>query len=227
MNKKYLFLIAAVFLLVGSLVWGLNASKNLTRDKQTLIVTTTEPVKPISAWRQYENQEIGVAFEYPAAWGEITTMHETGFCKEDGSYYSAKKLAQLKKDIEGSTDPCLFVALKVGDSILATTETPLHNKYPSPRGAFWGDGNGSFKDDEYIKNYCSMLKDGKCKLIKNANNIPIAFYHGETDTEVEGDLYFLHNSRPLYPGLTLSPVRLPEEYQKDFPQLINSLKFIK
>jgi hypothetical protein len=179
-------------------------------------------------WRVYENSEIGIAFEYPAAWGDISVSKEVADCySTDATYYSASKLAQMRKDVaESPNDPCQQVRLMIGNAIIAQTATPLEHKYPTPRGSYWGDVSAEIVSDEYIANFCTTEIAIVCKVISNLQNIPIVYYQGVIGVEEEGEVYLVRTKHPLYYGLALSPSRLPIKDTSDFRRLIETLRFI-
>ena len=226
-NTLWKFILGGVFLallfLGAGLFWVYMAGQT---QKDALIPQIVQ--EPLG-WRAYENSEIGIAFEYPAVWGDISVSKEVADCySTDTTYYSASKLVQMRKDVaESPNDSCQQVRLMVGGAIIVQTATPLANKYPVPRGGYWGDMSSSVTSDAYITNFCTKHTVGTCNLISNMQKIPIVRYEGIIGMGDEvGEVYLVHTAHPLYYGLALSPSRLPVKDDSDFMRLIETLRFI-
>lgn len=242
-NQKGFASIILIFALVVLIAGGLGYF-GLTQKPRTsdTVATTTGQTAAQSGqtpsiptgWVLYENTDIGIVFYHPPSWGTIGVVRDTG-CALDENYYGKDVVVQIKKEmVLAPQDKCDQVRIGPASSqwgekyptpILVTT-SPLYAKYPTPRGGFWGDYSGAVVSNAYITDYCSKIQGGECNVITNSQNIMFARYRGIIGAEEEGEFYLAHSSNPIYYGLSLSPSRLPAEYQKDFDKVIDTLRFL-
>lgn len=232
-------IIALVVILAGGFGYFELTKKTDTPSTATTTEQATAQPKPKSSiptgWVLYKNADIGIAFYHPASWGTIAVVRDFG-CTLDENYYGKDIVAQIKKETAlAPQDKCDQVRIgpaspqwgeKYPMTILVTT-SPLYAKYPTPRGGFWGDYSGAVVNNAYVTNYCSKITEGECSVITNSQNIMLARYQGVIGVDdEEGVVYLANSTHPTYYGLSLSPSRLPAEYQKDFDKVLDTLYFL-
>lgn len=142
----------------------------------------------------YRDEVLGIMFEYPAAWGEITVGDEKGWCPADYS-----------------EDECNFRTLLFKDAYTAGTflaaETRGHHNNPVGRGGFWGDLAGNISA-EYVAE-CESTE--RCTIMKNNNGLSFALYAADPPPEEMGyrpERYYIFNPNNQYYGIVLSSHRL-------------------
>jgi len=196
---------------------------------ETTVNTPTQSNAVRVGWKRYENKEIGIAFEYPESWGEISVNREKGCMYENTQYYGEKVASEMKKKLDTTGDPCLHLTLRVGERNFLATQSALYAQYPVPRGGYWGDAASSIKTDEYVRNFCSTSRGGDCKVFTTSNGIRVASYVDSGVCEMgcqPGTHYVIKSPHAFYFGLTLLASDVGNVNGSDFERLINSLRFI-
>lgn len=167
--------------------------------------------------KTYRDNELGIAFDYPASWGEITTENERGKCS--ASY---------------SADDCNFRNLLFEEmysaAIFLSAETKGHHDNPVGRGAFWGDYAGNI-----TSNYLTECRQNQnCSVVENSNGVSLAMYDADPPPEEIGyqpERYYIYNPNSQYYGLVLSSHRLdgfsPENNRLFKEVIVESLRFLE
>ncbi len=167
--------------------------------------------------KTYRDSDLGISFDYPASWGEITIDNEPGNCP---SGYSA--------------DDCNFRTLLVKDvnsaGIFLTAETKGHSDNPIGRGAFWGDPAGNIS----LTYQAECTNSQGCTLVTNSNDVTFALYEADPPPEEMGyqpERYYVYNPNNQYYGIVLSSHRLnsqSSDNSKLFREIVvESFEFIQ
>jgi hypothetical protein len=170
--------------------------EHITTTTTSTEVATDAVVEETDVLRTYQNSEIGIAFEYPASWGDITSEVEKGDCPSD---YRADSCQQITLTFSGL------------GRIFFAAETLGHENFPVGRGGFWGDGAG-----EVTPNYLDMCDATQtCKKVSSEHGVLFARYYEplfdwDTDSELppSSSRYLLKHKDNEYYGLILSPRRM-------------------
>lgn len=228
-NGRWMMLAStAALVLVGAgAAFAYTVYKPAPQGGALQVATTT--AQTAAGWKLYENYELGIAFEYPQAWGEIGIMHDELGCDVVGtaSVWGQASSTQLVADMAATEDPCdqAMLSLMGRGSILAAT-TPLYHKYPYGRGGFWGDKYVA--DDMVLANFCTAEQnDRSCELIQNKNGVTIAKAFGPYGEESsDAWVYVMRSPHPYYSSIVLSSYNLESGQQADFDRMVDSLTFI-
>lgn len=219
--------VLVLVVLVGVAAWIFTTAKSPVVDTQIQGATTTPVAQSQipAGWRVYENKKIGIAFNYPEAWGEVVVADVEGGCDSP----------EAQAEIAATHDPCIQIVMRFPSPLYASggiflaTETALHQKYPVGRGAFWGDE--FIPTQQAIEHYCDG-KSGTCVVSKNSNGVTIAKTYlsaaapGDMGEQQEGWVYRLYSPNSVYQSIIISAVRLDARWQVDFDRLVDTLRFI-
>ena len=167
--------------------------------------------------KTYRDAELGIAFEYPAVWGEVTIDDEAGICLPD---YVA--------------DDCNFRTLLLENvylgAIFLSAETKGHSDNPVGRGGFWGDLAGDISSN----NLSECDQELGCSTVTNSNSVTFALHEADPPPEEMGyqpERYYVYNPDNQYYGLVLSSHRLdsssPENGRLFKEIVVESFEFIE
>jgi hypothetical protein len=172
------------------------------------------------AFKTFSDQDTGVSFTYPSAWGEVTIQNERGECAES------------------LQDPCNMRTYSFEDlvegGVFLVMETHGHEENPVGRGAFWGDDIGSIT--ETFTEACS--NESSCELFTNDEGVVFAKrtmevfdWNMEEDSEPTDSMYDTYSDAGFYYAVRLSPLHIKnagESIVKDFEStVVASLKLEK
>ncbi len=186
-----------------------------------------QSTKISSVWVPYQNNDIGVAFSYPEAWGEIKSLTESG-CMPDYGYYGASAIQQMIKEMSATNDPCTQVRLAIigSNEVFLSTWSKLYTKYPVPRGGYWGVIAGRIQTSASVETYCANRPKENCSTYKNSNGILVA---RSFEVAGYGDrrdwIYVIKSAHPLYNGIVLYAGH-DAEYKKIIEQVVDTLRFL-
>jgi len=185
--------------------------------KEVVIGVTSKEDKNFSSVniKTFRDETLGLTFDYPSDWGEVTVNDERGSCSQDYALDDCNFRSLLFKDISSQ-------------AIFLSAETKGHQDNPIGRGAFWGDMAGSI-----TFNYLSLCEQrNNCSIVKNSNGVAFIMYEADPPPEEMGyqpERYYVHNPDSQYYGLVLSSHRInsqsPENNRMFKEILINSFKF--
>ena len=151
--------------------------------------------------KTFRDDSLGITFEYPAVWGEITVNDESGNCP---SGYVA--------------DDCNFRTLLLNDSstaaIFLSAETKGHKDNPIGRGGFWGDLAGNISSN-YLSE-CGKIQG--CRVVTNGNNVTFALYKADPPPKEMGfmpERYYVYNPNGQYYGIVLSSSEVSASHETD------------
>jgi hypothetical protein len=165
--------------------------------------------------KSYRDETLGLTFDYPSDWGEVTVNDEKGRCSQDYALDDCNFRTLIFKDISSQ-------------AIFLSAETKGHQDNPIGRGAFWGDVAGSITSD-YLS---SCEQRNNCSIVKNSNDVSFIVYEANPPPEEMGyqpERYYVHNPDNQYYGLVLSSHRInsqsPENNRMFKEIVIDSFKF--
>ncbi len=225
-----LIILLGIVVLGGGAYFFVQPQSSQTASKNNTATTTTQTT-PVSTtgWRLYENREIGVAFEYPESWGEVSVSREKG-CQVDYYYFGTSTVKKFLSEMQRTGDPCDHVMLllfspspRSGD-IFLDTMTPLANEYHLGRGGYWGDVSGLI-NDVFMAKVCAQAGT---VCAKNSRGIQVAKVPNQPSGE-DGPMvtvYYIKSTHPFYYGLALSASRLNPAWEADFERVVDTLHFV-
>lgn len=177
-----------------------------------------------SRYRYFESEELGVAFSYPAAWGELTQWVDA----------PPERMAEYRTEATISTNDTPFLALLTQGSI-------------PPRDGWWGDIAVEATDEATVETFCDTYQDldryyvqpnEACEILINGNGTTFARLGGSTTWygwEVEDTYVYItaHQGHPYF-GIALSAQSLARtdlegtlgNVEKAIQEIANSLVFI-
>lgn len=234
--------ITSIFVVVVLIVSGLLLWRNLEDRKPAQVSDTDMSTKPAveqlevdpnkvdDDWRVYQNEDLGIVFEYPSIWGEIQESKDSTPC--DGG--------EARNPEEGK---CQRITLSVGNlknekrvflatETLAYTSSHLDGRYA--QGAAWDEKVRVIPKDK--EDFCSnnpYLPKGtsfvRCSVLKTEHGISVAVAEGIvpfTDNE-QMTSFFIRTDNPLYYDLIVSSVELEKIFPTskiDMRKLVESIR---
>lgn len=162
---------------------------------------------------KYNNDDLGIAFSYPATWGALKESFE------QGCFYGGPK-----------DDPtCNNVVAKFSGNEHAevTSAGRLFVQYPNPREGLLSD-TIFIKDQASIDSYCAVINTGGCEVYENPQGITVAkhvvpAHCNDLNGCVEGAIYYyVKLDQENYPGLSLW---VSEAWEADGDRIMDSLRF--
>ncbi len=218
---------------------------DIPRSPEQQLVQNLIPNQISAGWGLYQNQELGVAFQYPLSWGSIKQgFVSTGCVSKDKVYggteymdYTEEVYNQIKKEMAlAPQDPCRISSLGVMaenepndmSRVIFGTMSPLYMKYPvQGMGPPWYAIAGLATSKEFVENLC-IKSSVECLTFTNKQGVLISREQFSNEMHgVEGAVNYIHSPNNIYSGIVMSSAELSEEQQKDFGSVIDSLHFIK
>lgn len=157
-------------------------------------------------WQTYRNEELGVQFNYPSAWGKLVEGEE-----------SCLLLGGSERAYLG--EPCVHISISTSDSsgklIFLAAQSSHFADYGPGRGAYFGDlfslaKKGGVDEEEFVNTYCEINDTVRCSVGQNSNGILYAkslelvqALRPQGD-ESRATYYFLHHPDSVFPGIILS-----------------------
>lgn len=190
--------------------------KDLSTNNEPEVVLKESDGRYSVETKTYRDDDLGITFEYPATWGEITVDDEAGNCP---SGYEA--------------DNCNFRTLLLKEvysaAIILSAETKGHHDNPPGRGGFWGDDAGNISLN-YISE-CEASQD--CTVVENSNDVKFALYKADSriETNYKPERYYVYNPNNQYYGMVLAADSLNSQATENsslFKEIvIESFEFIE
>ncbi|MBI4598858.1 hypothetical protein HY734_01525 [Candidatus Uhrbacteria bacterium] len=225
--RVHVFTFAALLLLAGA---GCTSEIQTTPSPSP----SDEAAVETTAFARYEDAVLGIAFEYPEAWGAITAQNEVGFEFEDnGSVKTAPGGIPIQKGIVHRT--LIFSGLRAEPS---GREFFLVGSNPSGggilgRGGYFGDLSDGFQTREGVEEWCQEQQT--CETFSTPNGIRVAhIYHpsieewGEVTEDV--DYYAIHHPDHAFSGLVISNEDVIDaglgRQEEAMRHLVDSLEFL-
>jgi len=183
-----------------------------------------------SNWKTYRNEQLGIQFDYPSAWGDIIASKEAG-CID---YYADKVVIP-----ENIKDSCFHITLSASNfdrGAFLATEGMDYTNTEIPRGVDWRYRLLSLPKEQ--EDFCSnnpfipsdnrggSLKD--CESFKTVAGLTAAkgvqivpFSENETMT-----VYFIRTSHPVYYDVVVSSQYLSTSLttESDIRKLVETIK---
>ncbi len=244
--KQFLILLIITIAVVIYITFGIPKSSNIAVDiskasKQQLAQNQI-PV----GWGLYQNQELGVAFQYPLSWGSIKQgFVSTGCVSKDKVWggteymdYTEEVYNQIKKEMAlNPQDPCIMTSINIidenvpygvqGERTILGTMSSLYSKYPvQGKGPPWYAAAGSSVSKESLKNLCTK-SFVECSTFTNNQGVLIYKEQVSEGMYGEGVMYYIHSPNNVYSGIVMGTLDFSEEQRKDFGSVVDSLYFIK
>lgn len=221
-HKKYHWFIfpVGVFAIIAMLMILLATTASQLQDERLDLASgivrqniTTLPVD-ITDTELFADEQLGIAFQFPSAWGRITHTEEQGiFC-------SANESDELVLD--GTVNYALQFS---GVSSAATFIVGHHCGDVLGHDSWFGDTAVLFTSAEAVTVWCQS-KDN-CDIFTNSHGIRIA--HGYT-AERKIDEYAIFHPQHNFSGLIFSNERLIDvnlgRQQEALRSLVDSLQFL-
>jgi len=195
----------AIILIGGGIYFFVNS--------QPAAQITTNP----TGWKIYQNQEIGIAFEYPESWGEIFANSTKGECDN----------LDPREIVSG--DPCTMITLSVlydgeNRSAFLAAQTALNHAHPLPRGSFWGDTY--IGSPITLSTYCASKTPNTCTLRMNSKGVKYVKDDIAPDFSGTVKAYLMYSSHEHH-SVVLTPPLPGTPQEAEFNRLVDSIQFIQ
>jgi len=176
-----------------------------------------------SRYREYESKDLGVAFSYPASWGDLTQWVGT----------PPEKLEGFRMEATISAYDTPFISMMTEGEALG-------------RGGWWGDIATEATSVATVESFCDTYKSREdyyvqpneaCEILINEHGVTFARLSGDTSWfgwEIEDTYLYIafHPDHPFY-GLALSAQSLRRteleetigNTEKAIQEIANSLSF--